>query len=193
MESEYKKLGDYITEIDERNPMREELKLLGVSIEKKFMSSVANIIGTDLKNYKKIHKNEFACSLMQVSRDGGVAISLYKDEIASIMSPAYFIFKVTDTEKLLPEYLEIIVSNSEFDRQAVFYAIGGVRGTLTWEEFKELKINIPHIKEQKKIVRQFQTISNRIQILEKINKKLETELILLLEKGTLNINATQNL
>lgn len=193
MASEYKKLGDYITEIDERNPMREELKLLGVSIEKKFMSSVANIIGTDLKNYKKIQKNEFACSLMQVSRDGGVAISLYKDEIASIMSPAYFIFKVTDTEKLLPEYLEIIVSNSEFDRQAVFYAIGGVRGTLTWEEFKELKINIPHIKEQKKIVRQFQTISNRIQILEKINKKLETELILLLEKGTLNINATQNL
>ena len=173
MESNYKRLGNYIREIDLRNTNSEYLNLMGVSINKQFIPSVANIIGTDLSKYKVISKNQFACSLMQVSRDGGIAISLYKDSNKAIMSPAYYIFEIIDDKQLMPEYLELIVYNPEFDREAVFNAIGGVRGTLTWEDFCDMKVNIPDITEQEKIVRQYKTITDRIGVLEKINEELE--------------------
>lgn len=173
MESNYKRLGNYIKEIDVRNSDSGYSNLIGVSINKQFIPSVANIIGTDLSKYKIIEKNQFACSLMQVSRDGGIAISLYKDSNKAIMSPAYYIFEIIDDKQLMPEYLELIVYNPEFDREAVFNAIGGVRGTLTWEDFCDMKVNIPDITEQEKIVRQYKTITDRISVLEKINEKLE--------------------
>ena len=173
MASNYKKLGNYIHEIDIRNNDSQINNLVGVSINKNFMPSVANTIGTDLKNYKIISKNQFACSLMQVSRDGGVAISLYKQNQQSIMSPAYYLFEVNDIKELLPEYLELIVYSSEFDREAVFNAIGGVRGTLTWEDFCNLEVNIPDIEEQKKIVREFQTIKSQINAISKENVNLQ--------------------
>lgn len=174
MASNYKKLGKYIHQLDIRNSNLEFKNLVGVSINKTFIPSVANTIGTDLKNYKIIAKNQFACSLMQVSRDGGVAISLYKDEAKSIMSPAYYLFEINDTNELLPEYLELIVHSKEFDREAVFHAIGGVRGTLTWDDFCNLEVNIPDIEEQKSIVREYQVIFDNKNIIEKENKILES-------------------
>ena len=173
MESNYKRLGNYIKEIDVRNSDSGYSNLIGVSINKQFIPSVANIIGTDLSKYKIIEKNQFACSLMQVSRDGGIAISLYKDSNKAIMSPAYYIFEIIDDNQLMPEYLELIVYNPEFDREAVFNAIGGVRGTLTWEDFCDMKVNIPDITEQEKIVRQYKTVTDRICLLEKLNAELE--------------------
>ncbi len=172
MESSLRKLGNYISEIDERNVDGHIENLLGVSITKEFIPSVANTIGTDLTKYKVIRKGQFACSLMQVSRDGGIAISLYKNEEPAIMSPAYYIFDV-DESKIDPEYLELIVNSTEFDRAAVFYAVGGVRGTLTWEDFCKMSIVVPEIKEQTNIVRQCKAIRNRISILSNINNEYE--------------------
>lgn len=172
MESSYKRVGDYIQQVDVRNSDSSVTELIGVSISKTFMESVANTIGTDLSKYKVISKGQFACSLMQVSRDGGIAISLYKENTPAIMSPAYYIFEVNSKE-LLAEYLELVVYNPMFDREAVFNAIGGVRGTLSWEEFCDMKIKLPPIEEQQKIVRQYKTITDRIEVLEKINKELE--------------------
>ena len=171
MESSYKRVGDYIQQVDVRNSDSSVTELIGVSISKTFMESVANTIGTDLSKYKVISKGQFACSLMQVSRDGGIAISLYKENTPAIMSPAYYIFEVNSKE-LLAEYLELVVYNPMFDREAVFNAIGGVRGTLSWEEFCDMKIKLPPIEEQQKIVRQYKTITDRIEVLEKINEKL---------------------
>ena len=148
---EYKRLGDYISEIDNRNSKSEVTNLLGVSIEKRFMPSVANIIGTDLTTYKIISKNQFACSLMQVSRDGGVALALYKQREPSIMSPAYYLFEVTNKE-IFPEYLELVLMGQEFDRDASFYAIGGVRGTLTWQEFCDIEIPVPDKPVQQELI-----------------------------------------
>ena len=182
MESSYKRIGDYIQQVDVRNSDSSVTELIGVSISKTFMESVANTIGTDLSKYKVISKGQFACSLMQVSRDGGIAISLYKENTPAIMSPAYYIFEVSSKE-LLAEYLELVVYNPMFDREAVFNAIGGVRGTLSWEEFCDMKINLPSIEEQQKIVRQYKTITDRIEVLEKINEKL-IRLCLVLYKST---------
>lgn len=171
MELKSIKLKDCIFEIDTRNTNLEVNNLLGVTINKVFIPSVANINGTDLSKYKLINKNQFVCGLMQVSRDEGVAIALYKNNDKAIVSPAYYVFEVL-SDVVLPEYLELIFCSSEFDREATFNAVGGVRGTLTWEDFCNIEISIPSLDEQKKFVRQYNTIVNRINVLERLNEKL---------------------
>ena len=89
----YKRLGDYIRQVDVRNRDLAVNELVGLTIDKAFIPSVANTIGTDLSNYKVITHNQFACSLMQVSRDEKMPIAIFKDNQA-IMSPAYAVFEV---------------------------------------------------------------------------------------------------
>jgi len=172
MNSNYKKLGDYIQPVDERNINLEDLPLVGLSISKKFINSVANIIGTDLSNYKIIQNKQFACSLMQVSRDEKIPISMYSDDRA-IMSPAYPIFEVKDTSELMPEYLMMWFSRSEFDRQAAFFAVGGIRGNLPWEDFCELEFPLKPIEKQREIVKEYNTIQYRIDLNNRLIQKLE--------------------
>lgn len=169
---EYKRLGDYIRLVDVRNRDLKVTNLVGLTIDKAFIPSVANVIGTDLSNYKVICQEQFACSLMQVSRDGKMPIAMFKDDKA-IMSPAYPMFEVIDKKALLPQYLMIWFSRSEFDREASFYAVGGVRGSLDWEDFMNMKIPVPSIEEQRRIVAEYQTVEQRIQNNEQLIKKLE--------------------
>ena len=169
---EMKRLGDYIREVDVRNRDLEVTKLVGLTIDKSFIPSVANVIGTDLSKYKIIRKEQFACSLMQVSRDGKVPIAILKEREA-IMSPAYPVFEVFDTTKLLPQYLMMWFSRKEFDREASFYAVGGVRGSLTWEDFCDMTLPIPPIEQQQKIVSEYEAITRRIHLNEQIIAKLE--------------------
>ena len=185
MKSTFNKLEQYITEIDNRNKNTQFKNLIGVTIAKDFIPSVANVIGTDLSNYKIISKNQFACSLMQVSRDGGIAVALYSKDIPAIMSPAYHLFEVK-SDKLLPEYLDMILKSKEFDRAAVFYAVGGVRGTLTWEEFCDMRIPVPSIQEQEKIVHDYKVVVDRIELLKKINDKLEEQAQLIYQSWFVN-------
>ena len=133
---------------------------------------MANVIGTDLSKYKIIRKNQFACSLMQVSRDEKIPIAMLEEKEA-IMSPAYPMFEVADTTKLLPEYLMMWFSRKEFDREASFYAVGGVRGSLTWEDFCNLKLPIPSIVQQQKMVPEYEAVIRRIRLNEQIIVKLE--------------------
>ena len=146
--------------------------LIGVSIDKKFIPSVANVIGTDLTNYKVIRKFDFAVSLMQVSRDEKIPVACQKEYEAAIMSPAYPIFRVKDTEIILPEYMEMWFMRSEFDREASFVAVGGVRGSMPWEEFAKLKLPVPTIEEQRKIVDRYNAITDRITLKKQINDNL---------------------
>ena len=169
---EMKRLGDYIREVDVRNRNLEVTKLVGLTIDKSFIPSVANVIGTDLSKYKIIRKEQFACSLMQVSRDGKVPIAMLEEREA-IMSPAYPVFEVLDTTKLLPQYLMMWFSRKEFDREASFYAVGGVRGSLTWEDFCDMTLPIPPIEQQQKIVSEYEAITRRIRLNEQIIAKLE--------------------
>lgn len=162
MKSNYKRLGDYIRQVDVRNRELAVEKLVGLTINKAFITSVANTIGTDLSKYKVISKDQFACSLMQVSRDGKMPVAIFKENKA-IMSPAYPVFEVYRPDELMPDFLMMWFSRSEFDRQAAFYAVGGVRGSLTWEDFCDLTLPIPPIEEQRKIVSEYQAIEQRIE------------------------------
>ena len=172
MELKYKSIGNYIHLIDNRNTDLECTKLVGLTVEKKFIPSVANIIGTDLSKYKVIKKNQFACSLMQVSRDGKMPVAMFREDSA-IMSPAYPMFEVNDEKELMPEYLEMYLSRSEFDREAVFYAIGGVRGSLEWSDFCDMQLPVPPIEEQRRIVSEYQTVEHRIANNEALIQNLE--------------------
>lgn len=172
MELKYKSIGNFIHLIDNRNTDLECTKLVGLTVEKKFIPSVANIIGTDLSKYKVIKKNQFACSLMQVSRDGKMPVAMFREDSA-IMSPAYPMFEVNDENELMPEYLLMYLSRSEFDREAVFYAIGGVRGSLEWSDFCDMQLPVPPIQEQRRIVSEYQTVERRIANNEALIQKLE--------------------
>lgn len=169
---DYKRLGDYIREVNVRNRELGVKKLVGLTIDKAFIPSVANVIGTDLSNYKIIQKEQFACSLMQVSRDGKMPVAMFEEDKA-IMSPAYPMFEVIDRTVLLPQYLMMWFSRSEFDREASYYAVGGVRGSLTWEDFCNMRLPIPSITRQREIVEEYEIITHRIHINEQMIQKLE--------------------
>ena len=172
MKSNYKKLGELITECDTRNRNNLDVELWGVSIDKKFIKSVANTIGTDLTKYKIVEKNDFVCSLMQVSRDEKIPIDMWADYDTIIVSPAYKVFRVKDTSIILPEFMNLWFKRTEFDREASFYGVGGVRGSLEWEDFCEMKLPVPEIEEQQKIVDSYRVIESRISILRQINDNL---------------------
>jgi len=173
MKSNYKPIGEYIRLVDERNTGLKVTTLLGLSITKEFITSVANTIGSNMENYKIIRKNQFACSLMQVRRDKKMPIALLRDFDEAIISQAYPVFEVINEDVLLPEYLMMWFSRSEFDREACFYAVGGVRGSLEWEDFCNMQLPIPPIEKQKEIVAEYNTIVNRIKLNEQLNRKLE--------------------
>lgn len=173
MKSNYKPIGKHIRLVDKRNKGLQVQQLLGLSISKQFIPSVANIIGTDMENYKIIRKNQFACSTMQVRRDKKMPVALLKDLDEAIISQAYPIFEVKDEKELLPEYLMMWFERSEFDREACFHAVGGVRGSLEWEDFENMQLPIPHIDKQREIVKEYNTIQNRIALNQQLIQKLE--------------------
>lgn len=170
--SDYKRLGNYIREVDVRNRDLAVTQLVGLTIDKAFIPSVANVIGTDLSNYKVIRNKQFACSLMQVSRDQKIPVAIFKGT-AAIMSPAYPMFEVIDEQELMPEYLMMWFARKEFDREASFYAVGGVRGSLTWEDFTNMTLPVPSIERQRAMVAEYETLSRRIDLNRSMIAQLE--------------------
>ena len=105
MKSNYDILGNHICLVDKRNKENITNRLLGINIDKFFMPSVANVIGTDLSKYKLINKGNFACNPMHVGRDERLPIALYSENEPAIVSPAYFVFEIIDNSILDEEYL----------------------------------------------------------------------------------------
>lgn len=169
--STYKRLGDYIREVNIRNKDLSVTKLMGINIDKHFMPSVANVIGTDMTNYKVVANGQFACNLMHVGRDEKIPVALNTED-SIIVSPAYFVFEVCN-ETLLPEYLELSFRNPEFDRNAWFHTDADVRGGMDKDGMKDLLIPVPPIEEQRSIVSRYQAIQNRIENNKKTIAKLE--------------------
>lgn len=172
----YKTIEELVDKIDERNADGSVSELIGVSIDKCFIKSVANTNGTDLSKYKIIKKNDFAVSLMQVSRDSKIPVARLEEYDVAIMSPAYPIFRVKDENVILPEYLDMWFKRPEFDREAAFIAVGGVRGSMPWEEFAKMKLPVPSIEEQRKVVQAYKTVTDRIALKKQINDNLVASL-----------------
>ena len=170
---EYKRLGDYIREVDVRNKDLKVTNLLGVSINKSFIPSIANLIGADLSNYKIIERKHFVY-VPVTSRNGEkLSIALLNDCENAIVSQAYTVFEIIDEEKLLPEYLMMWFKRPEFDRYARFHSHGSAREVFDWSEMCDVLLPIPSIEQQKEIVSEYETISKRIKLNEQIIKNLE--------------------
>jgi type I restriction enzyme S subunit len=173
MRSNYRKLGDYIRDVNIRNADLSITKLLGVSMEKTFISSVANIIGTDMSLYKVLKKGQLACKLMSVGRDEKLPVDLYNENEDAIVSSAYYVFEPIDSSIILPEYLFMWLCRPENDRYIGYISGGDVRGGISWETFCETPIKVPSVSKQKEIVKEYNVILNLITINQRQIQKLE--------------------
>ena len=170
---EYKRLGDYIREVNVRNRELKVTKPMGINIDKYFMPSVANVIGTDLSVYKLVSKKQYACNLMHVGRDEKIPMAIHIDDAPIIVSPAYFVFEVAEPNVLLPEYLMMWFRRPEFDRNAWFYTDADVRGGMSKEALLDMQLPIPSITRQREIVSEYETLSNRIRLNNQMIQNLE--------------------
>ena len=163
MKSNYKRLGNYIRQVDVRNRDLVVNKLLGLSIAKQFITSIANTTGTDMSTYKIVQPRQFGY-VPVTSRNGDkITIALYEGESPCIISQAYIVFEVIDETELLPEYLMMWCRRPEFDRYARFKSHGSAREVFEWSEMCEILLPVPSIDEQRKIVAEYQAIERRIE------------------------------
>ena len=173
MKSNYEPLGKHIQLVDYRNSEEVTSTVLGISIDKEFMPSVANVIGTDLSRYKLISKGLFACNPMHVGRDERLPIALYEKDSPAIVSPAYFMFEIIDRDVLNEEYLMMWFRRPEFDRECWFMTDGSVRGGITWDDLCRIKLPVPPYARQCEIVESYRAITDRIALKRAENDNLE--------------------
>ena len=173
MKSNYEPLGKHIQLVDYWNSEEVTSTVLGISIDKEFMPSVANVIGTDLSRYKLISKGLFACNPMHVGRDERLPIALYEKDSPAIVSPAYFMFEIIDRDVLNEEYLMMWFRRPEFDRECWFMTDGSVRGGITWDDLCRIKLPVPSYARQCEVVESYRAITDRIALKRAENDNLE--------------------
>lgn len=171
MKERYRLLGDFIQPVDERNKELKVDYLLGVSISKQFIPSIANIVGTDLSNYKIVRTGQFAYGPVTSRNGEKISIALLRDKDC-IISSSYTVFEVTDNERLDPEYLMLWFSRPEFDRYTRYMSHGSVREIFDWDELCKVELPVPSIEKQRGIVTAYNTITDRIELKRKINDNL---------------------
>lgn len=170
----YQRLGDYILEVDVRNKDLQVTTLLGVSISKEFIPSIANTIGTDMSSYKIVEQNQFAYGPVTSRNGEKVSIALYRGTEQAIISQAYSVFEIIDTKQLLPEYLMMWFRRPEFDRYARFKSHGSAREIFDWSEMCDVLLPIPPLARQREIVAEYAMLANRIRLNNRLISTLES-------------------
>lgn len=191
MGSNYKELGNYIRIVDERNRDRKIDYLLGVSINKQFIPSIANIVGTDLSNYKIVRTGQFAYGPVTSRNGEKISIALLKDKDC-IISSSYTVFEVINKNELDPDYLMLWFSRPEFDRYARYMSHGSVREIFDWDEMCKVELPVPSLEKQRSIVKAYQTITDRIVLKRKINENLIESIKTIFKSWFLDFTAINN-
>lgn len=179
MKSNYKQLGQFIRQVDIRNSEGKEENLLGVSVQKKFIPSIANTVGTDFKKYKVVKKGQFTYIPDTSRRGDKIGIALLEDYEEGLVSNVYTVFEIIDEKQLIPEYLMLWFSRPEFDRYARFKSHGSVREVMDWDEMCKVELPVPPYEKQKEIVDGYKAITERIALKQKINDNLATQALTL--------------
>lgn len=172
MREGYKLLGGFIRQVDIRNVEGKKDNLLGLSVSKQFIPSIANTFGTDFTKYKVVKRGQFTYIPDTSRRGEKIAIALLQEYEEGLVSNVYTVFEVIDTDELLPEYLMLWFSRPEFDRYARFKSHGSVREIMDWDELCKVELPVPKIEEQKRIVKAYKTITKRIELKKRINDNL---------------------
>lgn len=173
MRSNYKALGKYIQPVVGRNSELGDLPLMGLSITKQFIPSIANTIGTDMSTYRIIERNQFAYGPVTSRNGDKITIALFNEYDKALISQAYIPFEVKDTSELVPEYLMMWFRRPEFDRYARFKSHGSAREIFDWAEMCNTLLSIPSITKQREIVKEYNTVVNRIKLNQQLIRKLE--------------------
>ena len=172
MKSNYRKLGNYIRQVDVRNVKGKTENLLGVSVQKQFIPSIANTVGTDFTKYKVVKKGQFTYIPDTSRRGDKIGIALLEDYEEGLVSNVYTVFEVIDEKQLIPQYLMLWFSRPEFDRFSRFKSHGSVREVMDWEEMCNVELPVPDYTEQKRIVDSYNAIKERIALKKQINNNL---------------------
>jgi len=175
MKEGYRLLGDFIRQVDVRNTDGKEENLLGVSVQKMFIPSIANTVGTDFTKYKVVKRGQFTYIPDTSRRGDKIGIALLTDYDEGLVSNIYTVFEVKDENELLPEYLMLWFSRPEFDRYARFKSHGSVREIMDWDEMCKVELPVPSIEKQRSIVKAYNTITDRIELKRKINDNLAAQ------------------
>ena len=175
MKERYRLLGDFIRQVDVRNTDGKEENLLGVSVQKMFIPSIANTVGTDFTKYKVVKRGQFTYIPDTSRRGDKIGIALLTDYDEGLVSNIYTVFEVKDENELLPEYLMLWFSRPEFDRYARFKSHGSVREIMDWDEMCKVELPVPSIEKQRSIVKAYNTITDRIELKRKINDNLAAQ------------------
>ncbi len=169
--SSFKRLGDYIQLVDNRNTDSKITLLRGVSTKKVLINSKANTTGVSFHNYKVVRNGQFVYVADTSRRGDKIALAMNSSEDC-IVSAIYTVFEVSNTEELLPEYLYLFFQRTEFDRYARFNSWGRARETFDWAEMCNVKLPIPDIKIQEAIVTIYHTLETR----KRINEQLKASI-----------------
>ena len=186
MKEGYRLLGDFIRQVDVRNTDGKEENLFGVSVQKMFIPSIANTIGTDFTKYKVVKRGQFTYIPDTSRRGDKIGIALLMDYDEGLVSNIYTVFEVKDENELLPEYLMLWFSRPEFDRYARFKSHGSVREIMDWDEMCKVKLPVPSIEKQRSIVKAYNTITDRIELKRKINDNLAAQMRAYFKEYTAN-------
>lgn len=152
-----KELGNYIEECDERNESGKYTldDVRGISTEKKFIETKANLDGVSLTSYKIVMPDEFVYVADTSRRGEKIALALNDTNSGFLISSIYTTFRSKDENILLPEYLYLLLSRTEFDRYSRFNSWGSARETFDWSEMCRVQIPVPPLEIQQKIVNLF--------------------------------------
>ena len=186
MKEGYRLLGDFIRQVDVRNTDGKEENLFGVSVQKMFIPSIANTIGTDFTKYKVVKRGQFTYIPDTSRRGDKIGIALLMDYDEGLVSNIYTVFEVKDENELLPEYLMLWFSRPEFDRYARFKSHGSVREIMDWDEMCKVELPVPSIDKQRSIVKAYQTITERIELKRRINDNLAAQMRAYFKEYTAN-------
>lgn len=168
-----KSLGDYIHITDTRNRDLTVKKVQGISIQKKFIDSKANMEGVPLEGYKVIRPREFAYVTVTSRNGQKISIGLNDSTESYIVSSTYVSFAVKDTDRLMPEFLLLWFKRPEFDRYARYNSWGSARETFDWSEMQRVLLPIPPITVQKSIVAIYHALEARKRLTERLKTTIK--------------------
>ena len=169
------KIGEFIEQYDKRNSDN-RLKLnsvKGISTEKSFIDTKADMNGVSLTSYKVVETSTFVYVPDTSRRGDKMAIALNRDREPILVSSIYTTFKSKDTSKLLPEYLFMFFDRPEFDRYARFNSWGSAREVFTMDDMNDVEIPIPDISVQREIVNIHKCYIERQRIAEALKEQLK--------------------
>lgn len=174
-------IGPYIDSVSESNSEYVYTHVQGVESSGSFMDTRANMQGVDIGNYTIVRKGNIAYNPSRINIG---SIAIYNGDEPCVVSPMYSVFKVTDKDKVLPEYLMLWFGRTEFQRYTWYYAAGSVRDTFDFNLMQDVEFPIPSIEIQKDIVNILTAYNTRKEINEKLKAQIK-DICPILIKGSI--------